>query len=520
LTALKLDDTITLTLTIIRVVKVLSFVLKLEDISKSFPGVKALQNVSFDVKRGEVHALMGENGAGKSTLMKIIAGIYKPDTGSIQLNGQQVNIRSEREAMSMGISMIHQELMPIKEMTVADNIFLGREPDFKLFKGVVNKRQLYEKTNELFEQIGIRLNPRLPMKQLSVAETQLVEISKAVSFSSSVMIMDEPTSALTDREVEKLFDLIHMLAAKGVSIIYISHKMDEIFQVADRITILRDGQYIGTSHSKDINKDKLITMMVGRELSDIFLKRAHRAGEVCLEVEHLSKQGQFQDISFQIRKGEILGIAGLMGAGRTELAETLFGLRKADSGEIRIRGEKVTIDSPQTAISKGIALVPEDRKGTGLNLLASVKENLSLPNMSSISTFGFISGGVECKEAEDQINSLKIKASNMNQTVGDLSGGNQQKVVIGKWLIRDPDILILDEPTRGIDIGAKSEIYQLINQLAAGGKAVVMISSEMPEIIGLSDRVIVLCEGRLISEFNKEEISQEKIMASAIGQAH
>jgi inositol transport system ATP-binding protein len=492
-------------------------VLKLTQITKSFPGVKALKEVSLDVMPGEVHALMGENGAGKSTLMKIVAGMIRPDIGTIELDGQAVQIRNEREAMAAGISMIHQELMPVKEMTIAENIFLGREPDIGLL-GIVNKREMHKNTSDLLKRVGVDLSPKLMMKQLSVAETQLVEISKAISYNSRIIIMDEPTSAITEREVEKLFGLIRALKEQGVAIIYISHKMDEIFQISDRITILRDGQYVGTAVAKELDNEKLIRMMVGRELSNIFPKTDNEAGEICLEVRSLTRAGEFQNISFQVRKGEIVGIAGLMGAGRTELAETVFGLRKADSGEILINGRKVSIHTPQDAIQNGIALVPEDRKGVGLNLIASVKNNLTLPNLGSFQTagiIGFILQSKERKAAEKQIVALNIKTPTMHQRVGSLSGGNQQKIVLGKWLMQNPDILILDEPTRGIDIGAKAEIYALINELAKEGKAIIMISSELPEIIGLSDRVLVLSGGRLTGEYSKEDITQEKIMTSA-----
>jgi inositol transport system ATP-binding protein len=492
-------------------------VLKLIQITKSFPGVKALKEVSLDVMPGEVHALMGENGAGKSTLMKIVAGMIRPDVGTIELDGQAVQIRNEREAMAAGISMIHQELMPVKQMTIAENIFLGREPGIGLF-GIVNKREMHKNTSDLLKRVGVDLSPKLMMKQLSVAETQLVEISKAISYNSRIIIMDEPTSAITDREVEKLFGLIRALKEQGVAIIYISHKMDEIFQISDRITILRDGQYVGSAAAKELDNEKLIKMMVGRGLSNIFPKTDNEAGEVCLEVRGLTRTGEFRNISFQVRKGEIVGIAGLMGAGRTELAETIFGLRKADSGEILIHGRKVSIHTPQDAIRNGIALVPEDRKGVGLNLIASVKDNLTLPNLGSFQTagiIGFILQSKERKAAEKQIVALNIKTPTMHQRVGSLSGGNQQKIVLGKWLIQNPDILILDEPTRGIDIGAKAEIYALINELAKEGKAIIMISSELPEIIGLSDRVLVLSGGRLTGEYSKEDITQEKIMTSA-----
>jgi inositol transport system ATP-binding protein len=491
-------------------------ILRLEGISKTFPGVKALQNVSVSINKGEVHAIMGENGAGKSTLMKIVAGLYKPDTGDIILKNQKVQINNARDAIKLGISMIHQELMPIPDMTVAENIFLGREPTFK-GTFIYSRKEICKMAIELFKQMEISIEPKARMKDLSVAETQLVEIAKALSFKSDIVIMDEPTSAITDREVEKLFKLIRRLQNSGVSIIYISHKMDEIFQISDRITVLRDGQLIGSNKASELNKDLLISMMVGRELSSIYPKLPTTFGEIVLEVRNLTKSKLFENISFFVRKGEILGISGLMGAGRTELVETIFGLRKADSGEVIIRGKKVRINNSKDAISNRIALVPEDRKGTGLNLIASINDNIALPNLNMFSTFGVIQKGSERKFVEKQINALKVKTPSRNHEVSSLSGGNQQKVVIGKWLLSNPEILILDEPTRGIDVGAKAEIHSLVSKLALEGKAVIMISSELPEIIGMSDRVIVLSEGKLTGEFCREEITQEKVMNCATG---
>jgi len=490
--------------------------MKLEGISKNFPGVKALQNVSLSVHKGEVHALMGENGAGKSTLMKIIAGLYRPDAGEIFIGNEKVHIHNAREAIKLGISMIHQELMIIPNMTVAENIFLGREPTIK-GTSILNRRELNRSAYEIFKSIDIDINPKTLMKELSVAEAQLVEIAKAVSFNSDILIMDEPTSAITDREVEKLFKLIGELKKSGVAIIYISHKMDEIFKIADRITVLRDGQFVGSKKANELDRDMLISMMVGRQLCSIFPKFESSFGEIALEVKNLTKKKMFYDISFNVRKGEILGISGLMGAGRTELVETIFGLRKADSGEILINGSKKYIKNPNQAIKNGIALVPEDRKLSGLNLIASINDNITLPNLNRLSTLGVIKKGEERRCTEKQITSLHIKTTSRNQAVDSLSGGNQQKVVIGKWLLCDPDVLILDEPTRGVDVGAKAEIHSIISKLAVEGKAVIMISSEMTEIIGMSDRVIVLSEGKFTGEFIREEITQEKIMLCASG---
>lgn len=491
-------------------------ILRLEGICKNFPGVKALQNVSLSIKKGEVHALMGENGAGKSTLMKIVAGLYKPEAGEILIKNQKVQIHSAGDAIKLGISMIHQELMMIPDMTVAENIFLGREPTIKR-TGVFNRREINRMAREVLEKINADINPRILMKNLSVAEAQLVEIAKAVSFNSDILIMDEPTSAISDREVEKLFKLIKELKKSGVAIIYISHKMDEIFKIADRITVLRDGQFVDSKRASELDKDMLVSMMVGRKLSSIYPKLEASFGDIALEVKNLTKKGLFENISFNVRKGEILGISGLMGAGRTELVETIFGLRKSDSGEIFIDGKRIEIKNSNQAIKSGIALVPEDRKGAGLNLIASINDNIALPNLNQLCNFGVIKKGMERRCTDDQINALRIKTTSRNQAVDSLSGGNQQKVVMGKWLLCNPDVLILDEPTRGVDVGAKAEIHSIISKLAVEGKAVIMISSEMPEIIGMSDRVIVLSEGRLTGEFTREEITQEKIMMCSAG---
>lgn len=494
------------------------YVLQMKNLSKTFPGVVALENVSFNLKKGSVHALMGENGAGKSTLMKVLTGIYKADTGETVLKGKSVSINDPREALQLGISMIHQELNSIPEMTVSENIFIGREPKFGLLP-VVNYRELKRKTLSLFKEIGIEINPDAKLSTLSIAEKQVVEIVKAISYNSDIIIMDEPTSALSDKEVEKLFEIIRKLVATGKSIIYISHKMDEIFEISDYVTVLRDGKYIDTKSIKELNKQTLITLMVGRELCDIFPKTIAEIGEVALEVRNLSIKGEFTDISFQVRRGEILGISGLMGAGRTEVMETIFGARKADSGEVIINGKSIKTGRPRDAIQNGISLVTEDRKLLGLNLKGSIKDNITLASLNDCCTLKQI---IKIKEeveiADKQISALQIKTPSRNKIVNTLSGGNQQKVVIAKWLLCSPDILILDEPTRGIDVGAKAEIYNIMSSLACEGKAIIMISSEMPEIIGMSDRIIVLHEGRVTGEFSREELDQERIMLCATGQ--
>lgn len=494
------------------------YILHMKDISKSFPGVAALNRVSLQVKAGEVHALMGENGAGKSTLMKILAGIEKPDSGEIWLKGEKVNFAQPLDALQKGISMIHQELNSIPDMTIAENLFVGREPCRKF--GVVNTKEMKANTKALFQSIGMDIDPGRKLHTLTVAEMQMVEILKAVSYNADIIIMDEPTSAITDREVEKLFEIIRSLTKQGKAIIYISHKMNEIFRVCDTITVMRDGAYITTKPAAELDQQQLISYMVGRDLSNMYVKEAVEQGEKVLEVRGLSSPNKFEKISFSVRRGEILGIAGLMGAGRSELVETIFGANPASEGEIWVRGEKATIKSPIDAIAKGIALVTEDRKLTGLNLMFSVKNNITLAGLNRFTRFGqLLKFQEERKAADRQMQALNVKATNRNTIVGTLSGGNQQKVVLAKWLLCDPDILILDEPTRGIDIGAKAEIYRIINGLAKEGKAIVMISSEMPELLGMSDRIIVLHEGRMTGEFSKEEFHQERIMACAAGLA-
>lgn len=487
--------------------------LEIKNIRKSFHGVEALKDISFSIELGEIHVVIGENGAGKSTLMKIIAGLYKQDSGDIILQGTPVTMQSPLDAISKGISMIHQELTPIPYLTVAENVFLGREPVKK--SGILDKKEIIRKTQELFDEMKININPRAEMRTLSMAQVQLVEIAKAVSFNSDLLIMDEPTSAISDREIENLYDLVFRLKAQNKAIVFISHKLDEIFRVADRITVLRDGEYIGTKRREELDKDKLIAMMIGRKLTDVYEKRDTPIGDTVLEVRHLSKKGKFKDISFQLRKGEVLGIAGLMGAGRTEVAEAVFGFDPADEGEILINGKPVTIRSTGDAIKNKIALVPEDRKILGLNLKDTTGFNISLSVLKDFVENGVIRKDKENKSVDQAIRDFNVKVKDRKTPVVSLSGGNQQKVVIAKWMLSEPDIIILDEPTRGIDIGAKTEIYKLINNLAKSGKAVLVISSELPEIIGLSDRVLVLSEGRLRGELTGSDIDQMNIMKFA-----
>lgn len=487
--------------------------LQIQNISKSFYGVPALKNISFTIELGEIHVVIGENGAGKSTLMKIIAGLYHQDGGDIVLKGKTVLMDSPIEAIANGVAMIHQELMPVPYLSVAENVFLGREPLTKT--GLLDKREILRKTQELFDEMQIDIDPRTEMRLLSVAQIQLVEIAKAVSFNSELLIMDEPTSAISDREIEHLYDLIFRLKAQNKAIVFISHKLDEIFKVADRITVLRDGEYIGTKRREELDKESLIAMMIGRELNGVYERREKHIGEPILEVENLGRTGKIKDISFSLRRGEILGIAGLMGAGRTELAEAIFGLNPSDSGRLLIDGKEVRIRSAIDAIKNRIALVPEDRKRLGLNLKDTTGFNISLSVLELFVKLGMIDEGKENQEVDEAIEKFNVKVTSRKTPVVSLSGGNQQKVVIAKWMLSAPEILILDEPTRGIDIGAKTEIYRLINTLANEGKAILMISSELPEIIGLSDRVLVLSEGRLTGELEEGDINQMEIMKCA-----
>jgi inositol transport system ATP-binding protein len=494
-------------------------VLRMEAISKSFSSVTVLNNVKLEVARGEVHALMGENGAGKSTLMKILSGIVQKDAGGIHLNGKPVNIRTPKEALDLGISMIHQELNPVRAMTVSENIFLGKEPCHR-FTPIVDRKKQRAQTLVLFREMDIPIDPDRKMADLSVAEMQLVEIVKSISYNSGIIIMDEPTSAISGREVAKLFEIIRSLKAKGIATIYISHKMDEIFRISDTITVLRDGQYIATRPARDLNHDALVKLMVGREISQLFPKGNAAKGAVSLEVEGLTKRGLFEDISFQARRGEIFGIAGLMGAGRTDVIETIFGLRRADAGSVRIDGRAVNIRSAADAIRHRMALITEDRQLKGLNLKASVKDNITLVDLKNFSRFGqVLQSKKENRAVDASIEKLRIKTRGRNQVVRTLSGGNQQKVVLAKWLLNDPEIIILDEPTRGVDIGAKAEIYRIITQLAEAGKTIVMISSELEEIMGLCDRVIVLSHGKITAEFERDAFDQEAIIKAAMGSA-
>ncbi|OQP06162.1 D-xylose ABC transporter ATP-binding protein [Geobacillus sp. 46C-IIa] len=494
-----------------------NYVLEMIDITKEFPGVKALDRVQLRVKRGTVHALMGENGAGKSTLMKILIGIYTPDQGKIMFDGEELKVSTIKQALDKGISMIHQELSPVPNMTVAENIFLGREPSYP-FVGWVKMKELIKKTRQLFEQLEIDIDPNAKMADLSIANMQMVEIAKAISYNSKLIIMDEPTSAITEKEVHHLFHIIRSLKKEGVSIIYITHKMDELEQITDEVTVLRDGKYIGTKSSHQISRDELIQMMVGRELNQIFHKPKIPIGEVALSVKGLTKKGKFHDVSFEVRKGEIVGFAGLMGSGRTEVLESVFGVAKPDAGDIYVHGKKVAIRSARDAIRYGMGLLTEDRKLTGLFLPLSVEDNMITVTVNQYTKAGFLQQRKIREDCQRLAEQLAIKTPSLQQLIKYLSGGNQQKALIARWLLHNPDILFLDEPTRGIDVGAKAEIYNLIFDLAKRGKAIVVVSSEMPEILGLSDRIIVMHEGRKTGELTREEATQERIMQLATGQ--
>lgn len=493
------------------------YILEMEGISKEFPGVKALKDVTLRVKKGKVHALVGENGAGKSTLMKILNGIYMPDSGVIKFGGKEIKLRSPIDALRNGISMIHQELTPVPNMTVAENIFLGREPLLGNLP-IVNDREMINMTRKLLENLEINIDPSTPMGNLSVAQMQMVEIAKAISYNSELIIMDEPTSAISEKEVLHLFKIIRNLKSKGISIIFISHRFDEIYEIADEVTVLRDGEHIFTGALENVSREKLIEMMVGRELKQMFPKEDAEIGEVVLEVKNLTKQGVFYDVNFKVRRGEILGIAGLMGAGRTEVVESIFGIRHYDHGEIYINGKKVDIKSPIDAINNKMALITEDRK-TGLFLPLTVEENIIMASLSNYTRGFFVDGKKVSEDCKKQVDKLRIKTPSLSQKIKFLSGGNQQKALIARWLLTYPEILILDEPTRGIDVGAKAEIHKLITKMAQEGKAIIMISSELPEILGMSDRIIVMHEGRVKGELKREEASQEKIMKYAMGLA-
>jgi inositol transport system ATP-binding protein len=488
--------------------------LEIEGIRKAFPGVVALDDVRLRVRAGTVHALMGENGAGKSTLMKIIAGIYTPDLGAIRLKGRPVTLRGPLDALNQGIAMIHQELNLMPFMTVAENIWIRREPLNRF--GFVDHTALRQQTQGLFDRLGIDLDPEAEVRGLSIASRQMVEIAKAVSFDSDVLIMDEPTSALTENEVGHLFRIIRQLRAQGKGIVYITHKMNELFEIADEVSVFRDGKYIDTKLSTEVTRDDIIKMMVGREVTQMFPKETVPIGDVVLSVKNLGVAGIFGGVTFDLRAGEILGLAGLVGSGRSNVAEALFGVVPATEGEIRIGGQRVTIATPAAAMQHGMAFLTEDRKDTGCFLILDILSNLESAVLSQrYVKYGFVQQAALQRDCEAMSQSLRVKTPSLNEIIQNLSGGNQQKVLIGRWLLTQPKILILDEPTRGIDVGAKAEIHRLVSQLAGQGVAVLMISSEMPEVLGMSDRVMVMHEGRMTGIVDRAEADQVRIMELA-----
>ena len=489
-------------------------ILTMKDIDKSFPGVHALDHVDFEVKRGEVHALMGENGAGKSTLMKVLTGIYTKDSGSITYEGKEVEFHNTREAQDAGIVIVHQELNMLGHLTVAQNIFIGRE--FK--KGIgIDDKKMNEEARKLFDRLHIDIDPTETMANLTVGKQQMCEIAKAISHDARVIIFDEPSAALTEAEIEELFKIIRDLREQNLGIVYISHRMDEIKVITDRVTVMRDGTYVGTLITNECTKDDIINMMVGRVIYENPKSASMVPADapVVLKVEHLNAGRMVQDVSFELHKGEILGFSGLMGAGRTETARAIFGADPKESGDIYVNGEKVTINTPQDAVKCGIGYLSEDRKRYGIVVQKTVAENSTMACLQNYMKGLFINKKTEKKIAEEYVESLATKTPSVDQLVVNLSGGNQQKVVIAKWLINDCDILIFDEPTRGIDVGAKNEIYKLMNKLASEGKSIIMISSEMTEILRMSDRIVVMCEGRKTGEVRIEEATQEVIMNMA-----
>jgi len=495
------------------------YVLEIRHMSKSFPGVRALDDVSIKIRPGTVHALMGENGAGKSTLMKCLFGIYEPDSGEIILEGKPVHFANSRQALDAGISMIHQELLPIPYRSVMENLWLGRYPQRSLgpFKFVDHKK-MYQDTVELFKELKMDINPKVWVRELSVSKVQSIEIAKAVSYNAKVIIMDEPTSSLTENEVGHLFEIIRRLRDSGVAIIYISHKMEEILQISDEVSIMRDGRHVGTYSAKELTTDQIIKYMVGRDLSHRFPPRENVPGEVILEVKNLTsaEYHSFKDISFSVRRGEIFGIGGLVGAKRTELVESIFGLRPIAEGQIIINGKEVEITNPSKAKELKMALLTEERRATGIVPMLSVKENMLLANLRRyIGKIGLLNEKKGEADAREKINALRVKTPGTKNRIRDLSGGNQQKVLFARWLLTDPDILLLDEPTRGIDVGAKYEIYSIIADLAKRGKSIIMISSEMPELLGMSDRIMVMCDGRVTGILDGKTATQEEIMRLA-----
>lgn len=488
-------------------------VLEMKGISKYFPGVQALDNVNLSVKSGSVHALMGENGAGKSTLMKCLFGIYHKDKGQIFFEGKEVNFVSPKQALNNGVAMVHQELNQVRQRNISDNIWLGKYPTKW---GIVNEKEMYDKTKEIFEDLDIPLDPRTKVATLSVSEMQMVEIAKAVSYNSKILVLDEPTSSLTEKEVQKLFNIMRTLQSRGVGIIYISHKMEEILQISDEVTIMRDGKYVSTTSAKDLTTDIIIKQMVGRDLTKRFPEKTNVPGVGVLEVQDLTAyyQPSLKDVSFSVRKGEIFGIAGLVGAKRTEVLESIFGMRTLSSGKLIKRDENIKNRNSREARKHGFALVTEERRQTGIFAMLSVGFNATIANIDKyMGRFGLLNNKKMAEDTKWVIDSMQVKTPSDKTAIQSLSGGNQQKVILGRWLLSTPDILMLDEPTRGIDVGAKYDIYKLIIDLATEGKTIIMVSSEMPELIGITDRIMVMSNGRVAGIVDTKDTNQEEIMA-------
>ena len=490
--------------------------LRMENIDKNFPGVKALDGVSLTVRKGTVHALMGENGAGKSTLMKCLFGVYAKDGGKIFLEGREVSFRNSKEALENGVAMVHQELNQALKRSVMENMWLGRFPKAFDFLPFTSEKKMYDETKKLLSELHINVDPRTVMAKMPVSQRQMVEIAKAVSYDSKIIVFDEPTSSLTETEVEHLFGIINMLRDRGCGIIYISHKMEEILRISDEVTVMRDGKHIATKSAKDITMDEIIRLMVGRELTNRYPEKTHKIGEEWLKVEGLtSEYAKLNDVSFTARKGEILGIAGLDGSGRTELLENLFGISARRSGKITLSGKEAKNRNARESIRNGFALLTEERRATGIFGILDILENTSISSLDRYRTGPFLSKKKMRESTKWSIEAMRIKTPNQETKIRTLSGGNQQKVILGRWLLTEPDVLLLDEPTRGIDVGAKYEIYQLILDLAAKGKTVIMVSSEMPELLGVCDRIIVMSGGRKAGEVDAKTATQEEIMALA-----
>ena len=491
-----------------------SILLEMKNITKEFPGVRALDGVSFTLKRGSVHALMGENGAGKSTLMKCLFGINSIDGGEIFLEGERVNFKNPNDALSHGVAMVHQELNQATKRNVMDNIWLGRYPTRLGF--ITSEKEMYRRTREIFDDLGITEDPRRIMSTMSVAERQMAEIAKAVSYDAKVIVLDEPTSSLSDREVEHLFEIIEKLKKRGCGLIYISHKMDEILRISDEITVMRDGKHIATEPAENMTVSRIIHLMVGRELTEMFPKKTNTPGRVVLSVENLSSKHNLVDnVSFEIKEGEVVGFAGLAGAGRTEVIENLFGISERESGKIILDGKEIKNRNPREAIKNGFALVTEERRATGIFGNLDICENATVAMLKKYVRYGLLSDRLRAKDTEKTINSMNVKTASQRTHIRLLSGGNQQKVILGRWMLTEPRILMLDEPTRGIDVGAKFEIYKLIDSLAASGKAIIAVSSELPELLGICDRIYVMSSGKIAGVVNARETSQEEIMTLA-----